>query len=332
VLASRISAISPLRATEGGRISIHGEHLLDEAGAARSPAVRVGTADARVVRASNRQIDIVVPPGEEGRLPIRLEGVPGATAFLDVASRLAEGLHLVDNPVFDDEGVLYATFSGSRSQQAALSIFRIRPDGSREPLGSGIAHPTSMVFGPDRQLYVSDRFEGAVYRMGADGRAEVTATDLGVPFGLAFSSEGSLYIGDRSGEIVKIDRGGVRTTVAKLPASVAAYHLAWGPDERLYVSAPTLASRDPIYRVADSGEVEMLPVWFGRPQGLAFDGQGLLYVVEALAGSTAVVRLRPDDPASIEPVAAGVDLVGLAFDPAGRLALASSDAVWTFEP
>jgi hypothetical protein len=123
----------------------------------------------------------------------------------------------------------------------------------------------------------------------------------------------------------------VRTTVAKLPASVAAYHLAWGPDERLYVSAPTLASRDPIYRVADSGEVETLPVWFGRPQGLAFDGQGLLYVVEALAGSTAVVRLRPDDPGSIEPVAAGVDLVGLAFDPAGRLALASSDAVWTFE-
>jgi hypothetical protein len=328
VRASRISAVTPLRAIEGGRISIHGEHLLE--GVTGPPAVRIGAAEARVVRASPTQIDVLVPPGEAGRLPIRIEGVTGATAFLDVGSRLAEGLHLVDNPVVDRDGTVYATFSGTRSQQAAVSIYRIRPDGSREPFGSGIANPTSLVFGPDGHLYVSDRFEAAVYRLDSDGRPEVVATDLGAPFGLVFSPEGTLYIGDRSGEILAIDRGGVRTTVASLPPSVAAYHLAWGLDNRLYVSAPTLSSRDPLYCVSEAGEVETLPVWFGRPQGIAFDPHGMLHVVEALAGSTGVVKLRAGDP-SLERVAAGPELVGLAFMPTGALVLATTGAVWTFD-
>lgn len=283
-----------------------------------------------MVRASPTQIDVIVPGGQEGALPIRIEGLPGATAFIDVGARLAEGLHLVDNPVVDPDGTLYATFSGTRSQLAAVSIYRIRPDGSREPFGSGIANPTSLAFGPDGHLYVSDRFEAAVYRIDADGRPEVVATDLGAPFGLVFSPDGTLFIGDRSGEIVTIDRAGVRRTLASLPPSVAAYHLAWGPDNRLYVSAPTLCSRDPLYRVSDAGAVETLPAWFGRPQGLAFDSHGMLHVVEALAGSTAVVKLWPDEPASLERVATGPDLVGLAFTPAG-LVLATTDAIWSFD-
>jgi DNA-binding beta-propeller fold protein YncE len=159
----------------------------------------------------------------------------------------------------------------------------------------------------------------------------VVSTDLGAPFGLAFSPEGTLFIGDRSGEIVTIDRAGVRASVASLPPSVAAYHLAWGPDNRLYVSAPTLSSRDRLYRVSDTGTVETLPAWFGRPQGLAFDAHGMLHVVEALAGSTALLKLSPDDPTSLERVATGPDLVGLAFTPAGGLVLATTDAIWSFD-
>lgn len=328
--ASRIAAVAPLSAIEGGRISVLGEHLL--ADRARAPLVRLGSAEARAVRVSSTQIDVVVPPGVDGRLPIRIEGLPGATAFIDVASRLAEGLHQVDSPVFDRDGVLHATFSGTRSQQAAVSLFRIRPDRSREPFGNGIGHPTSLAFGPDGRLYVSDRFEAAVYRLDPEGHPEVVATDLGSPFGLAFSPDGTLYIGNRSGEILTIDPRGVRRTLVSLPASVAAYHLAWGPDDRLYVSAPTLASRDRLHRVSASGESETLSLWLGRPQGLAFDSRGFLYVVEALAGSSTVLRLRPDDPSSVERVASGPGLVGVTFDPAGRLVLATGDAIWRFEP
>ena len=39
------------------------------------------------------------------------------------------------------------------------------------------------------------------------------------------------------------------------------------------------------------GEVEVFYDGFGRPQGLAFDDQGRLYVVDALAGWSGLYRL-----------------------------------------
>jgi sugar lactone lactonase YvrE len=324
VPSSRITAISPFWAVEGGRVAVHGEQLVPDADVI--PAVRVGDVDARVVRAGDFQIDIIVPPGVEGRLPVRVAEVPGEAAFLDVGALLATGVHQVDNPVFDRRGTLYATFSGTRSQQSAVTIYRLYPDRAREPFITAIAHPTSMTSGPDGALYVTDRFEGAVYRVDMDGKSDTIATELGAASGLAFDGEGAMYVGDRSGPIVRIDTGGVRTTIAELPASVAAFHLAWGPDDALYVSAPSLNTCDPIYRIARDGTAAALPVSFGRPQGLAFDRQGRLYVCEALAGSAGIYRFAPDDPAP-EQVLAAPAVVGLCFDPAGGLVVASNETI-----
>ncbi len=52
----------------------------------------------------------------------------------------------------------------------------------------------------------------------------------------------------------------------------------------MYVSGPTLSSYDAIYRVDVNGTVATHYAGFGRPQGLAFDQTGTLFVVEALAG------------------------------------------------
>jgi sugar lactone lactonase YvrE len=93
---------------------------------------------------------------------------------------------------------------------------------------------------PDDRLYVSSRFEGTVYRLAADGSVESFATDLGVACGLAFAPDGTLYVGDRSGTIFRVDRAGRAETFAALPPSVAAFHLALGPDGALYVTGPTL--------------------------------------------------------------------------------------------
>lgn len=322
--ASRITAIAPLWAVDGGRVAIRGEHLLPDPDVI--PAVRVGEADARVVRASDSQIDIIVPPGVSGRVPVRVAEVPGAAAYLDVAMMVATGVHQVDSPAFDRRGTLYATFSGTRTQQSAVTIYRVYPDRAREPFVTSIAHPTSMALGPDGLLYVTDRFEGTVYKVDMDGRSEAIATELGLVCGIAFGGDGSMYLGDRSGPIVRIDTHGVRTTIAELPASIAAFHLAWGPDGWLYVSAPSLNSCDPIYRVSPEGAVEPLPVSFGRPQGLAFDRQGRLYVCEALAGSAGLYRFPPDRPVP-EQVLAASAIVGLCFDPAGGLIAASNDAL-----
>ncbi len=126
-------------------------------------------------------------------------------------------------------------------------------------------------------------------------------------------------------------RDGRATQFAAIPASVAAFHLAFGPDGALYVSAPTLASHDPIYRVTPDGEVEPFVDGFGRPQGLAFDSDGSLYVADAVAGGSAVYRVRPDRPSERERVISGGGLLGLAFDPHGGLVVASSDTVYRLD-
>ena len=41
-------------------------------------------------------------------------------------------------------------------------------------------------------------------------------------------------------------------TIATLPASVAAFHLAMGPDDHLYVTAPTLGPYDYVYKIDPS--------------------------------------------------------------------------------
>jgi streptogramin lyase len=69
-----------------------------------------------------------------------------------------------------------------------------------------------------------------------DGTTEAFAHDLGVACGLAFAPDGMLFVGDRSGTIFRVDPNGHATTFATLPASVAAFHLAIGPDGALYVS------------------------------------------------------------------------------------------------
>jgi sugar lactone lactonase YvrE len=222
--------------------------------------------------------------------------------------------------------MLYATFSGTRSQQSAVTIYRIHADRAREPFVTTISHPTSMVLGPDGALYVSDRFEGAVYKVDATGATQAVATDAGSATGVAFGPDGSMYIGDRSGPILKIDPQGVRTTFAELPGSIAAFHLAFGPDGALYVTAPSLNASDPVYRIPPSGEVEALPVSFGRPQGIAFDRQGRLYVCEALAGSAGVYRFLPTRPMP-EQVLTTAAVVGLAFDPAGGVVAASNETI-----
>src|SRR5260221_11937437 len=137
----RVAAIHPHWAIEGGRITIEGaDFLLDQP---RLPAVRVGDLPARVVHASEQSISVIVPTGlEGGRTTVRVEGVTGATAYIDVAAPFATGLHQVDNPVFDHDGNLYATYSGTRGEQVPVSIFRVRPNGTRETFASEIVNPT----------------------------------------------------------------------------------------------------------------------------------------------------------------------------------------------
>jgi sugar lactone lactonase YvrE len=325
VAGPTISSVRPLRAVEGGRITIHGSAFPSD----RLQTIPLGETAARVAFASSRRLVVTVPEDVEGGpTPVKIPGAPGETAYVSVGAKWATGLHQVDNPVFDAHGNLFVTYSGSRGQEAPVSIFRVTRDGTREPFASGIVNATSMAIGPDGALYVSSRFEGAVYRIDSAGSHEQVASDLGVACGIAFDRDGSMFVGDRSGTIFRV-RDGEASAFAAIPASVAAFHLAMSAEQELFVTAPTLNAYDYVYRIDRKGQVRKLPSPLGRPQGLAFAPDGSLHVIDALAGASGVYRFADLD-APPEMVVSGGALVGIAFGPQGEVVVASNETAYRF--
>jgi sugar lactone lactonase YvrE len=322
-----IGRVVPARAIPGGRVDI--EAGPDPFAVDPPPRVRFGEEDARLSAASSRRLTVVVPPtAAGGPVPVAVGEDRQPSGSVEIGTRLAGDLHQVDSPAFDREGNLYATHSGSRGQEVPVSVFRVRLDGTREPVASGIVNATSLAFDPFGDLCVTSRYDGAVYRVKRDGTVEKVATDLGVACGLAFTPEGTMYVGDRTGTLFRVNAAGRVIPFATLPPSVAAFHVAVGPDESVYVTGPTLSSRDVVFRVDRRGEVSVFADGFGRPQGLAVDAEGTLHVVEALAGASGVYRVRSGKPREL--VVAGEGLIGLAFHAARGVAVASADAVFLF--
>lgn len=323
-----LTGIDPPGVLAGARLWLRGDGVPE----VPSPdaVVSVGGALARVVFAAPDRVAVEVPAATApGRAPVRAAWSPGATLFVEVGEPLATGLHQVDSPVFDREGRLYSAFSGPRGQETPVSVYRVGREGGREAFADGIVNATSLALSPEGELFVSSRYEGIVYRVPAGGDREVFASELGVPCGLAFAPDGSLFVGDRTGTIHRIARRGARTeTFASLPPSVAAFHLAIGPDGMLYATGPTLATHDAVHRFEASGRHEVIDHTFGRPQGLAFDPHGVLHVVEALAGVSAVYRMPAAGPK--RPVVSGPGLVGVTFGPTGEFVAATADALYRF--
>jgi sugar lactone lactonase YvrE len=102
---------------------------------------------------------------------------------------------------------------------------------------------------------------------------------------------------------------------------VAAYHLAFHPSGDLYVTGPTTSSFDRVFRITQGGEVLVFYRGLGRPQGLAFDRDGYLYVAASYAGRRGLVRISPQGHADI--ALSGSGLVGVALQPSGRAILAT---------
>jgi len=324
---ARLMSVEPAWALPGARITVGGEGF--GADGPQLPVVRVGGVEARVLLASPSRLGVRIPDGlESGRVQVTVDGAEGQAGF-ELGGAVATGIHQVDNPAIAPAGTLYLTNSGQRGQQVPVSVFRVGADGVREAYLSGIVNATALAFDARGVLHISSRFDGTVYRVKPDHTLEVVASDLGVVCGLAFGADGSLFAGDRGGTIFRIVRTGHVVPFVTLPPSVVAYHLAAGPDDDLFVTGPTFDTCDRVYRVSRLGEIRVVSAEFGRPQGLACDADGALYVVEAVAGGAGLYRVREGH--ARELVMAAPALVGIAIDPRGGLVAVSPDTAYRLD-
>jgi hypothetical protein len=317
----QILNVSPVAAIPGGEFRIRGKGLTGS----ERPQIRFGEILAPVVIGSDSLIIVKVPEGaSRGQLTLGLDDSAAWTC--DIGIQIADSLHPVSNPVIDRLGNIYTTFSGSAGQKTSVSIYKIDKDLAAKPLVSDLMNATGLALDADGDLYVTSRHDGTVYQVSPTGNLSPYVEGMGVATGLVFDKDDNLYVGDRSGTIFKISRQRQIYVFATMEASIAAYHLAMGPGGYLYVTGPTTSSFDAVYRVSADGHVEVFYRGLGRPQGLAFDAEGNLYVAASLGGRRGVVRITPE--AEAELFLSGPAIVGLAFSPAKSLVLATNNSLF----
>jgi len=320
-----ISSISPQFALPGGEVRISGSGFRGHD--MRRPLVKFGEEHGGVVVSADDFVVARVPESaNSGPVVVVPDDTTSNSFDLKVAVPIAENLHPVTNPALDHEGNLFVTFSGSRGQKVPVSIYKIDTSYQVKPFLSELMNAHGIAFDREGQLYVSSRQNGTVYRVAPNGTMSAYAEGMGIATGIAFDREQNLYVGDRSGTIFKIGRDRQTFVFATLEPSVSAYHLAFGPDQNLYVSGPTTSSYDAIYRVDPHGENSIFFRGLGRPQGMAFDTNGNLFVAASYGGKRGVVRITPDKHASL--CVSGQNLVGLCFAPGRATVLATTTGVF----
>jgi hypothetical protein len=323
-----IDRVTPGAAIPGGEIAIYGSGLISRSESL--PIVRFGEAEAAVSLASESRVIARVPEGAGGGVVhVAAGGQESPPHPVALGLQIADNLHPVANPAVDANGNIYVTFSGPRGQRVPVSLYKITANYSIKPFVTSLTNPSGLALDRAGNLFVSCRNDGTIHRVTPDGRAEQWIEGMGVATGLAFDHAGNLYVGDRSGTLFKISPSREIFVFATLEPSIAAYHLAFHPSGDLYITGPTTSSFDRVHRITQGGDVSVFFRGLGRPQGLAFDREGSLYVAASYAGRRGIVRITQQGHADM--VLSGSGLVGLALQPSGRAILATTNAVFTLD-
>jgi sugar lactone lactonase YvrE len=318
-----IRGIEPLFGVPGGELIISCNGFTP----GLNSRVFLGEAEASIVSASEDRIIIRLPESPQSLgIVLKVEQAISEVFLFSLASRLCTELHPVTNPVIAPDGSIITTISGSRGEQIAQPLIRITKRGAKIPYHCEIMNPTGLAFSPESQLYISSRNDGTVLRYTDFEQLDIVADDLGIPCGIVFDSKGLLYVGDRTGRIIKVDHSGHKTVFGQLESSVSAYHLAIDAEDRLYVTGPTLAMRDCLYRFSRDGVAECLAKGFARPQGMAFLPDGNLLIAAGYQGKKGIFQYSPKNGSITHYITAPI-LVGLAI--AGQsMYLASNDSIF----
>ena len=328
--AGKIISINPPYAIPGGEVLIACENFdingVDDYGCFFNGQ------KAQLIGASADRILAIVPDNLEAtEVKVHLEnaGDKSESKTIMVGKKLADDLHIVANPAVDtkDDSIIL-TRSGSRGQQLPVTLLRLEKDGFLNEMPVDIMNPTAVAFDKTGQLFVTARADAEVCRINMDDEAIPYASELGIATGLAFDKNGVMFVGDRSGTIYRIESFGNAESFAVLEPSVSAYHMAFGDDERLYVTAPGLSSFDAMYAIDKNGYDEIFFRGLGRPQGIAFDRQKNIYVAASFEGRRGIVRITPEGK-NAEIFVTGMNVVGLCFTKKGEMIVATNEAVYS---
>jgi outer membrane protein assembly factor BamB len=323
----RIDSIAPGAAIPGGEIAIRGGGF--ESRNNTRPVVRFGDAEGSLLMWTENFLMARVPEGAAGAVvQVATERGESAPFPISIGQQIADNLHPVANPAVDAEGNIYVTFSGQRGQKVAVSLYKITPNYTVKPFVTQLVNPTGLALDRSGALYVSCRHDGTIHKVSSEGHAQKWIEGMGTATGLAFDRDGNLYVGDRSGTIFKISPDRQIFVFATLEPSIAAYHLAFSPSGELFVTGPTTSSFDRVYRISKGGEVTTYYRGLGRPQGIAFDCAGNLFVAASLNGRRGIVRIAPDGRA--EQALSGYGVVGFSLMN-HRAVVATSNALFSLD-
>ena len=325
----KILSVMPERAIPGGQIEIITEGFRPESG--QPVRCYANGLECQVVGASAKRTIAILPDTDDSTAVVQLEVSDDESKghVITMGKLLANEMHIVANPAIDpSDDALLLTRSGSRGQQLPHTLYRLETDGYLDELPVEVMNPTGIAFGPTGKMFVTNRAEGTVLQIERGEAAVTVASGLGTATGIAFDGDGQMFVGDRGGTIYRVSESGISESFATLEGSVAAYHMAFGPDGRLYVSSPGFWSHDAIYAIDKLGNVEQFVKGLGRPQGLAFDRDGNLYAAACYRGRHGIVKIHVDSR-EIEPFVAGGNIVGLCFTRNGEMVVATSDAVYS---
>lgn len=319
----QISQVTPVAAIAGGEFQIRGRGFQK----VDRPRVRFGEVSAPVIVGSDSLVVARVPDAASlGELVVDNGRSASSAWSCDVGLLVADSMHPVANPAVDANNNIYTTFSGSRGQKTPVSVYRIDTNHNPQPFLTEIMNATGLAFDPDGVLYISSRYDGIVYQATSGGTVSVYVEGMGVATGLAFDAERNLYVGDRSGTIFKVSRSRQIYVFATIEPSIAAYHLTFGPEGNLFVTGPTTSSFDSVYRISPAGVVDVYYRGLGRPQGMAFDQDGNMYVAASLGGRKGVVRITPDQQAEL--FLSGPSIVGVAISPSRSMIVATNSSIY----
>lgn len=327
---NKIKNINPTAGVEGGEVIItcEGYNTTDYS----TCSIQFGDVPGKLVSASPNRVISSIPEYDAGITCDNLSLYPDEAASFThpfkLGAKIADNIHPITNPAIDhSDNSIYVTLSGSRGQKSPVSIYKISGDEKPESFVSDIMNASGLAFDRWGTLHVTSRYDGILYKVTPFREVQTLATDLGIATGIAFDTKSNIYVGDRTGTIFRVNEIGEARPFASLDASISAYHLAFSPDGDLYVTGPSFSSYDSIMRIDAMGNASKFYNGLGRPQGLAFDVDGNLYVAASLHGQKGIIKIDQDGKFA-EPIVAGSSLVGLAFDDAGNLVIAANHCIF----